>query len=365
MEYSVRTIIELLIPAIIAMVASEWIYGKVLRIAKALNITDKPNARKVQTEPTPVMGGLVVFFGLMVGVLLSVYFFGEIRNLTPVISAAAILLLVGFADDILDLNPWIRLFIESLTILGLCFGADMCVDSFHGMWGIHNFSWYIGIPLTVFASVGIINAFNMVDGINGLSSGLCITCSILLSIIFYKSADPVNAALAICFAAALIPFFLHNVFGKTSKMFIGDSGTMVMGLLVSWFVIRCMNQNGLSFLKEQEGIIMNMAAMLLAVVSVPVFDAIRVMIMRICKGKSPMHADKTHLHHAFLTRGISHIAITTIEILMNISVVLIWYLSYKMGANLDWQMYSTIISASIIIGGAYLILSIINKKKNT
>lgn len=363
MEYSWSTILIILLSAVIAMIAAEWIFGKVLHIARALNITDKPNERKLQKEATPVMGGLVVYFGLLIGLLLAVCMFDGMSLLLPVILCCGILLLVGFTDDILDLSPAIRIVIETLTMLGLIYGSGLCVDSLHGMWGIREFSWWIGVPLTVFAGVGIINAFNMVDGVNGLSSGLCLTCCTLLGIIFYKSGDPQNAVLAATFAGALIPFFIHNGFCPKSRMFIGDSGTMMMGMMVSWLVIRCMNTDGLSTIREQEGITMNMAAMLLATVSVPITDALRVMTQRILQGKSPFRSDRTHLHHAFLRVGVSHIGTAFCEISLNIMVVGAWYLSYKLGGGMDTQMNVTILAAAICVVGAYILLSLISKNK--
>lgn len=355
---------KIILSAIVAMIAAEWIFSYVLRIAKRLNITDRPNARKHQKEPTPVMGGLVVYFGMLVGLTLAICLLPESGVVLPVVVCCGILLLIGFVDDILDISPFLRLFIEVLTMLALIYSTGLCVDSLHGLWSIWEFSWWIGVPLTVFAGVGIINAFNMADGVNGLSSGLCFSCCALLGVIFYKSADPINAALAAAFAGALIPFFIHNVFCSKSRMFIGDSGTMMMGLLVSWLVIRCMNTEGLSTMKEQEGITMNMAAMLLAVVSVPVVDALRVMTQRLIHRQSPFRPDRIHLHHAFLQVGASHLVTTLSEIFINMTVTAIWYTSYKMGMGIDAQMYITIAAAAILVIGSYLLLRHIEKHKH-
>lgn len=365
MAYTWTNIFLLLLIAATAMVASAWIYPKILHIARQLDFTDKPSVRKLQTEPTPVLGGLVVYFGLMTAMLVAAILFHEAKTLMPVIAASAILLLVGFADDVIDLKASIRLVIECLVMLGIIYGSGMSVDSLHGLWHVYDLPDYVAIPLTVFAGVGIINALNMVDGVNGLSSGLCITSSTLLAIILYKCANPMNAALAAGFAGALIPFFIHNLFGTKSRMFIGDSGTMVMGVLVSWFVIVCMNHEGHFESVTAIGIQMNMAAMLLAVVSVPVTDALRVMMQRIIQHKSPFKPDKTHLHHAFLQHGASHLKTTLSEILLNLAVVAIWYTSYKVGLGLDAQMYITIAACVILIAGTYILLVTTGKVKKT
>lgn len=354
--FSITTILKITVSTVVALVSVMWIYRKVLRIAQTRNLMDNPETRKLQEKPIPVLGGVAVFFGLLAGLMTAAVLLDNFYGLLPVMLAATILLYIGTIDDILDLSPALRFVIECVVMLGLIYSSGKCVDSLHGMWGIDTFSPWVGVPLTVFAGVGIINAFNMVDGVNGLSSSLCILVSTLLGTIFYKSGDPVNAALAYCFAAALVPFFMHNVFGNKSRMFIGDGGTMVMGVLVSWFVIQIMSHDGLAAVKMEAETHLNMAAALLAVASVPVFDTLRVMTMRVLHGTSPFRPDKTHLHHAFIALGISHSITTLCELLLDVLVVGAWYLCYKLGGGLDAQMGVTIVAAVLLVMGAYALL---------
>ena len=163
---------------IIALYAVHWIYFRILYIAKHKNFVDNPDARKLQQEPIPVMGGIAVFFGVAMGLLIG-YFIGgvvgvEFRTLMmPVLAAMVLMLYIGAIDDIMGLTPKVRFVIEIVTVLGLIFTSGGCIDTLHGVWGIESFSWWIAVPLTVFAGVGIINAVNMIDGVNGLSSSLC------------------------------------------------------------------------------------------------------------------------------------------------------------------------------------------------
>lgn len=354
--YSITTILKIAVSAMVALLSVTWIYRKVLRIAQTKQLMDNPETRKLQEKPIPVLGGVAVFFGLLAGLMTAAVLMNDCYGLLPAMLAATILLYIGTVDDILDLSPVLRFVIECVVMLGLIYSSGKCVDSLHGMWGIETFSWWIGVPLTVFAGVGIINAFNMVDGVNGLSSSLCILVSVLLGTIFFKSGDPMNAALAYSFAAALIPFFMHNVFGNKSRMFIGDGGTMVMGVLVSWFVIHVMSHDGLATVRMETESQLNMAAALLAVASVPVFDTLRVMTMRILHGTSPFRPDKTHLHHAFIELGFSHSITTLSELVLDILVVGAWYLCYKLGGSLDMQMWVTIAAAVLLVMGTYMLL---------
>lgn len=364
----IQQILILVLSALISLMSVNWIFFKILVIAKLKELVDNPNARKLQKIPVPVLGGLAVFFGLLMGmagyVALSKLFDMPVISygisLLPVVLCTSVMLYVGSIDDILGLTPKIRIVIEVLTMLMLIFGTGLCVDSLHGLWGVENFSWWIAVPLTVFAGVGIINAYNMVDGVNGLSSSLCITCSVILSVICFKRADYANCALAICFAASLIPFLLHNVFGKWSKMFIGDGGTMMMGLLVSWFMIRLLsneNASSLTMLADGPERQLGLIPMMLAVAALPVFDTLRVMTTRMVKKKSPFHPDRTHLHHAFIDVGVSHSITALSETMINVLVCGVWYLTYRMGASIEVQLYVVIGMAMILVWGTYFLLN--------
>lgn len=360
------TLISILVPALSALLAVRWIYFKILKLAKEKGLVDNPDARKLQKFPVPVLGGLAVFFGVTFGMLTGCalyYTFNEdiigqateftSTRLIQVMLAMSVMLYTGSLDDILGLSPRTRFVIEILVIFGIVLSSGACMDSLHGLWGVQEFTWWVAVPLTVFAGVGIINAVNMVDGVNGLSSGLCITCSALFGVVFLYIGDIANAILAFTMVASLLPFFVHNVFGDKSRMFIGDAGTMIMGILMTWFVICIISSNGYTTLIYDDVCIV---AMVLAFMSVPVADTLRVMTMRVFKGKSPFSPDKTHLHHAFVAMGVSHSITALSIILINLAVVGTWYVAVKTGASLECQLYSVIIVAAILVWGSYIFL---------
>lgn len=361
-------VVQLALAALMSVVSVHWIFMKILKVAKMKGIVDNPSYRKLQKTPVPVLGGVAVFFGLVMGMLLFITMSKicpEVRHpmggysLVTLLSCSIIMLYVGALDDVIGLSPRARLGLEILTILLMIYGTGMCVDSFHGLWGVQKISWWFAVPLTVFAGVGLINAYNMVDGVNGLSSGLCIACSFILAAVFWKRYDYENCAMALCFGASLIPFLLHNVFGCKSRMFIGDAGTMVMGLLVTWFMIRVLSSdNPVSLTGVVNGSRrLGLVAMMLAIASVPVFDTLRVMTGRVLRHQNPFHADKTHLHHKFIAVGISHPITALSEILINLLVIGVWYLSYRLGASVTVQLYITVAVAVLLIWGTYVVLS--------
>ena len=172
----------------------------------------------------------------------------------------------------------------------------------------------------------------------------------MFAIMFYLSGNVVMTVLAVSAAGAIIPFFLHNVFGNSTKMFIGDGGTLVIGTMMAMFVINILKADSLSASFAAQG--MGLIPFTLAVLAVPVFDTLRVMSMRILRKKSPFSPDRTHLHHLFIELGFSHIG-TTISILtLNFLVVASWFAAYKFGASIDMQLY-IVISLSVLITFAF------------
>ena len=340
----------IIIPFFTALLLVGWIHPRLVKIALLKNIVDNPDARKLQRTPVPVLGGVAVFFGVVIaiGCMSSVV---DCSGLPVVIMAMMAMLYTGTMDDILSLSPGLRFVIEIVVVLLLIFVGGYCIDDFHGLWNIGRFSYWCAVPLTVVAAVGIINAINLVDGVNGLSSGYCIMACLIFGTLFFLAGEAPMTILAAVSVGALIPFFLHNVFGKTSKMFIGDGGTLVMGVVMSVFVIAIL-QNGsrvAAYVNPNVGLV----PFTLAVLSVPVFDTLRVMSTRILKGTSPFRPDKTHLHHMFIDLGCSHVATSLAILGVNMFVVLCWWALEASGFSIAVQLYAVIAVSLLVTSGLY------------
>lgn len=357
METSVDSIhlSYIFISFLISLISSWFIFKYVLRIAKMKNIVDNPDARKLQRVPVPVLGGVVVYFGIIVSMIFSELMIST-SSFYAVMGAMAIMLYVGTMDDVLSL-PWYTRFIVQIMIVLILIGVNnYSLNYFHGLWNLYAVPDYIAISLTVFACVGIINAINLIDGVNGLSSGYCImACSVFA--VFYVHMNMVDASfLAVICIGALITFFIHNVFGEKTRMFIGDGGTLLMGTVMSVLVIEAIDKNTSVeyYFSQSFGVI----PFTLAVLALPVFDTLRVMIMRIIRGRSPFSPDKTHFHHLLIDLGFSHIAVTIIEISLNLFIIAAWFLSYKAGASIDGQLYIVVSLSILIVFVSYKILRI-------
>lgn len=329
----------------IAFVATQLVFIPILRIAKGKNIVDNPDARKLQKEPVPVMGGIAVFFGITVGLCfyktMIVY-----TSLFPVLGAMTVMLYLGSIDDILSLSPKLRFAIEVIVALVLLYGLKCCIVNFQGLWGIDCIPVWLGVLLSVVTFVGIVNSINMIDGVDGLCSAFCVLILGFFGIFCFLAGDYSFAVLSAVCIGSLIPFFLHNVFGWSTKMFIGDGGTMMIGTAVSAMVFVILRRN---FGIEEAFPELNFSriAFVLAVMSIPVSDTIRVMLVRAFQHKSPFSPDKNHLHHIFVAAGFSYISVTIIELCLDIFVIAVFVLSWIAGASVSGQVY-VVLAATVL-----------------
>ncbi len=335
---------------VVALLVVIFTHPQVVKFAKKRNIVDNPNARKLQRNPVPVMGGVAVFFGLISGLCIASIFF-KIEELLPIFVAMSVMLCVGVADDVSSLSPWLRFAIEIATALMVMFWTSTSLNDFQGLWGIGNVPLWLSIPLTIIAVVGIINAINLVDGVDGLSSGYCILASAAFGLLFLKAGFYLPLLLCCLSIGSLLPFFFHNVFGLKTKMFIGDGGSLMMGVIMSTYVVVTISTGGAceKFVDGGVGLI----PFTLAVMCVPVFDTVRVMVMRIIRKTSPFSPDKTHLHHIFIEMGFSHVGTTISVLSLNVLVVVAWLVSYKLGASIDTQFYVVMFVGLALTAGFY------------
>lgn len=316
------------------------VFTPILRIALKGNILDNPDPRKLQKHPVPVLGGVAVFFGIIVGLCFYKTMI-EYTTLFPVIGVMTVMLYLGCLDDSLSVKPTTRLVLEIIAALTLMYGMKCYICNFQGMWGIDILSAPVGIVLSIVTFCGIVNAINMIDGIDGLSSAFCILIFGCFGIYFFIAHNFSLSALAAIGIGALLPFFMHNVFGWTTKMFIGDGGTLMMGAAISAMVFAILSAED-PHGELDLGTNFSRIVFALAVLSVPIADTLRVMFRRIFHGRSPFSADKTHLHHLFVAAGYSYISITIIEIILDILVICSFLLTWRLGGSLELQLYVTV-----------------------
>ena len=349
----------IVVPFVVAMLLVFAAHPVIIRIARKMQVLDKPDEeRKIQDYPVSVMGGVAVIWGIIVGAGITSMFFNSFA-LFPTIVAITVMLYIGLADDILGLSPTVRLILEICLIGFIVWMDHRNMNHFHGLFGIEEIPTYLAYPLVFFAGAGIINSINMIDGVDGLSSGLCIMASLTFGAFFALSKEGTMAVMCSLTAGALIPFFLHNVFGKTSKMFIGDSGTLMMGILMTIFTLHIVDKNSYVVRNFPN---MGVVAFCISVLSVPVFDTLRVMTARVSRGISPFKADKSHLHHLFIEIGFSHVGTSLFVFILNGLNIVMWFLSWQLGFDATGQFLVVVAVGLINTTGVYLTVRRMNHK---
>lgn len=337
-----------------------------LRFAKKHNIVDNPDSRKLQKVPVPVFGGIVVLLGIIIPLIVAAHFYQYI-DLWYMLGALLLLWILGVTDDIRGLSAAFRFIVELALVWVLIWqpmqmGNGPIINHLHGLFGRGHISGFTAIPLSIIGSVGIINAINLIDGVDGYASGFGIASNILFAIIFHILGNTPMTTFATITAAALVPFYIHNVFGKESKMFIGDGGSLIIGLILSYNIATLLSSG--TDTTQWEAHNAGLIPLVLAISAIPVFDTLRVMFARIICGHSPFSPDKTHLHHAFISLGFSHVGTSTIIILMNLLIVALWFAAYRMGCSITGQFVVVVLLGLLATCGVYYGFRYAEKQQN-
>jgi UDP-N-acetylmuramyl pentapeptide phosphotransferase/UDP-N-acetylglucosamine-1-phosphate transferase len=247
-------------------------------------------------------------------------------------------------DDLLNISARKKLFAEFMALLVLILVGNVRLDTMQGMFSIGEISYPVSLILSLFAGLVIINAFNLIDGIDGLAASVAILGSIVFGSYFIAAREWEYAVLSFTILGAVIPFFLYNAFGHTNKIFMGDTGSLILGFAMTVLVFRFNEMNGMpgNKLHFTAG-----PAFSFAVIIIPMFDTLRVFIIRIYRGTSPFKADRRHIHHILLDLGYSHLKATLILILINIAfVAFAFYFNYLGNSQLMYIMIATAASLS-------------------
>ena len=270
----------------------------IISLIKRYGVLDMPNARKEHSSPIPTMGGIAIIAGMMTALFLWFPFNSQLTQVCFFFSIT-VLFAVGIMDDLKDLSARYK-FIIQIGLAFLIALSDLRITSFNGLFGIDELPLAAQYTFTILAIVGITNAFNLIDGIDGLAGGLGFMSLITLGIFLTMSGDVNTALIAFALAGSILAFLYFNF--NPAKIFMGDTGSLVLGFVIAVLCIRLMQVNGSAI----NPVLPHAPVFVLGIVLIPVFDTLRVFAVRIWKGRSPFLADKTHIHHLLTNTGFSH-----------------------------------------------------------
>ena len=301
---------------ICAVLMGQAIIPNILVISLRKRLFDEPDSRKVHKRPVPRLGG-VTFFPV---ILFTLSVFTAIRimiGLNPdarevgriaceflfMIGGPTLLYIVGIGDDLVGVR-YRKKFLVQILAAAMFPLSGLYINSFYGLFGIYQIDPSIGIPLTILLVVFITNAINLIDGIDGLASGLSMVALIVFGILFIHFRYWSFALLAFVSVGVIIPFFSYNVFGSIDrgrKIFMGDTGSLTLGFILSFFVIKySMYDPAVRIMPMSSPVLVSFSVLM-----VPCLDVVRVVLRRARNHKPLFMPDKSHIHHKFLAMGFS------------------------------------------------------------
>ena len=292
------------------------IIPRILVISLRKRLFDIPDFRKIHQHPISRLGG-VTFFPVIMLVMCAItliglhikgfsdqFFSNHIVDEMLCLTAGLVLLyIIGVCDDLIGVRYGRKLLVQVLAASFLPFAGLYVVD-FYGLFGVDVVSPFIGIPLTILLTVFVTNAINLIDGIDGLASGLCMIALLIFGTAFALNGVWMYSLLAFVCLGVLIPFFLYNVFGNAehgSKIFMGDTGSLTLGFILSLFSVKYI----LLLSTDSSAVSGTPIVWVFSLLLVPCLDVCRVVLNRLQRKANPFKPDKTHIHHKFLMMGFS------------------------------------------------------------
>jgi UDP-GlcNAc:undecaprenyl-phosphate GlcNAc-1-phosphate transferase len=281
-----------------AFIVTLIIIPPIISLIKRYRLYDMPGERKEHSVPIPTLGGIAIVGGMMISLLMWFPFSGSPEQLS-FFFAVLVLFGIGIMDDLKNLSAKYKFMVQAALAV-LVSIAGIRITSFEGLFGIDELPVMAQYTFTFLTIVGITNAFNLVDGIDGLAGGLGFMSLIILGLFLTMSGDIQTALVAFALAGGILAFLYFNL--NPARIFMGDTGSLVLGFVIAILCVRLLQVN----LMVASPVLPHAPMFVLGVVLIPVFDTIRVFATRIWKGRSPFVADKTHIHHLLTNQGFSH-----------------------------------------------------------
>lgn len=331
---------------VVSVIIEMMVLPRIIYIAKKKRLFDLPDKRKKHSEPIPRLGGisftpvilLVSLFCLFIRFIFQFWdeelFFYRIPETILLVCGLLIIYLLGAKDDLVGVSfkkKFVIQFIASLCIVG----SGVYINNLYGLLGFHEVPAWIGIPLSIGLIMFTTNAINLIDGADGLASGISAVALIVYGILFIMYGMWTYAGIAFITLGILVPFFYYNFFHPKRKIFMGDTGSLTLGFLLAFMILRLAKYPPTTEIVPQ-----GLFLLVLSALFIPLFDAFKVMVVRIAKGKGPFSPDRNHIHHKLIDLGFSKkravfLIVSTGALLVVSNWVLLWYLDSNVLLVLD------------------------------
>lgn len=321
----------------------------IVKLSVTKKLYDLPDERKLNKDRIPTLGGIAIFIGVSLATLLTIYklSFPELRY---IFAATIIMFFVGIRDDLMIMSADKKLIAQILCALILIIPENIRFTNLYGLFGWTEINYMASFTVSFLTILAIINAMNLIDGIDGLASSIAGMASLFFGVLFFNLGEFRYAILSFSIAGSLFTFFFYNVFGRDNKIFMGDTGSLILGLLLAVLTIK-FNEISFSVKHDHFAPVLSMAILI-----VPLYDMVRIALVRIFRKKSPFTPDTNHIHHKLIRLGFSHLQSSIILISVNLFLILSVYLLRFLDIHIQ-------VLALIFLAGAFSLVPEISKKR--
>ena len=344
--------LDILLTASVSFIITFLAIPVIMQIAEQKKLYDIPDERKVHTRLVASLGGIGIFAGFLLASLLSIqgYLNPEFQYF---FAASLVVFFVGLKDDIMILSATKKFIGQIIAASILIHLGGIRLDSMYGLLGFEQLPEGFSLALSYFTIIVIINSFNLIDGVDGLASSLGILTMIVFGSYFFAIEYQAYALLAFAMAGSLVAFIIFN--HHPAKIFMGDSGSLMIGLVNSILVIKFINVANSPFVAVP---VPAAVAIGFSILIVPLLDTLRVFSIRIANGRSPFTPDRNHIHHLLLDNGLSHAAVTFTCVAINVCFIAMAWMGRSLGPN-----YLLLILLTLAFSGIGLLYYNKNRRK--
>ncbi|MBT8376874.1 MAG: undecaprenyl/decaprenyl-phosphate alpha-N-acetylglucosaminyl 1-phosphate transferase [Bacteroidia bacterium] len=339
----------------LALIIAWRIYPTIIAIAFSKNLMDEPSNRSLHTQRTPTFGGVGIFISMVV-VLTLVGGVLDTKLLLLLMGGMTILFFLGLKDDLMVLAPSKKFGGQLICAFLLTIITDIRIVSFSSILDINELPYWVSVGFTLFVYILIINAYNLIDGVDGLAGSIALSISIVLTFLFVKADEMTGATIAVALAGSLIGFLRYN-FSKRKKLFMGDTGSMVVGFVLAFFIVSFISKAQTNVLTEYYR---SAPALALALCFYPLMDTFRIFFIRIVvHKKSPFKADRNHVHHRFIALGYGHKGTTIIIVGLNLIIIALAF--NLLFLNLNTQILLLITYGTLLYGVPAVVARLVSR----
>lgn len=344
---------QILIGAIVSFLAAYLAIPIILRVAKIKKLYDLPDDdRKIHKIPIASLGGIAIFIGFLLSILLSSAV-ADKPEFSYYMAAATLMFFIGLKDDLINLSARTKFFAQIFISAILIFKGGLIINNMQGFFGIHEMWPTFSYVVTFFALIVIINAFNLIDGVDGLAGSIGLICSSLFALFFLANNNIPYALMGFSLSAGLLAFLIYNFY--PAKIFMGDTGSLLVGLVNAILAIKFIQTpNSNTYIN-----INCVPAIAFGILLLPLLDTLRVFTIRIFNRKSPFSPDRNHLHHLLLDSGLSHRQVTFTSIFISLFFISSSYLLQFVG-----NTFLILSQVTLFFVMVYFVFNYANKNKS-